>query len=118
MNNAYKPNSILAAAVSIALTCGFAAHAKETTETIKIPMNEWTGQNLSAHNMGEILTKSGYKVEYVTAGAVPQFTAIAQGELHVQPENWTNNVGAVYQKALDSGQMLLVGDLGLVPKEG
>ena len=37
---------------------------------------------------GQLLQKAGYTVEYVTAGAVPQFTAIAHGDLHEQPETW------------------------------
>ncbi|QIE48197.1 ABC transporter substrate-binding protein (plasmid) [Pseudohalocynthiibacter aestuariivivens] len=107
----------LPVSLALAVTIGGVAVA-ESTDTIRIPMNEWTGQNLSARIMGELLTDAGYSVEYVTAGAVPQFTAISQGELHVQPENWTNNVGDIYQKALDSGAMKIVGDLGVVADEG
>ena len=85
---------------------------------IKIAVNEWTGQNLSAYIAGGILQKMGYQVEYVTAGAVPQFAAIAEGSLHLQPETWTNNVGDIYPKAVESGDIVVVGDLGLEPKEG
>ena len=65
---------------------------------IKIAINEWTGQNLSAHIAGSVLEDMGYDVEYVTAGAVPQFAAIAEGSLHLNPEIWTNNVGEIYPK--------------------
>lgn len=60
----------------------------------------------------------GYNVEYVTAGAVPQFAAIAQGNLHLQPEVWTNNVGDIYPKAVESGDIVVLGQLGLKPQEG
>lgn len=89
-----------------------------SSDPIKIAINEWTGQHISAHIAGQLLEKAGYKVEYVTAGAVPQFAAIAQGNLHLQPETWDNNVGDIYPKAVKSGDIIEVGPLGLAPREG
>ncbi len=86
--------------------------------TIKIAKNEWTGQHLSAQIAGEVLEEMGFTVEYVTAGAVPQFAAIADGSLHFNPEIWTNNVGDIYPKAVEAGDINVVGELGLEPKEG
>ncbi len=94
------------------------ASAAESTDPIKIAINEWTGQHISAHIAGELLKKAGYNVEYVTAGAVPQFAAIAQGNLHLQPEVWDNNVGDIYPKAVEAGDIIQVGPLGLSPREG
>lgn len=85
---------------------------------IKIAINEWTGQALSAHIAGSVFQKMGLEVEYVTAGAVPQFAAIADGSLDLNPETWSNNVGEIYPKAVESGDIVVVGDLGLEPKEG
>ena len=90
----------------------------DSADPIKIPINEWTGQHISAHITGSLLRKAGYNIEYVTAGAVPQFAAIAQGDLHVQPETWTNNVGDIYPKAVESGDIAVLGSLGLKPQEG
>lgn len=90
----------------------------ESDETIRIPINEWTGQHISAHIAGSLFEKAGYTVEYVTAGAVPQFAAMSQGDLDVQPEVWTNNVGEIYPKAVESGDVIVVGSLGLQPQEG
>lgn len=104
---------------SAALSLGLAGAAvADSDETIKIPINEWTGQHVSAHILGSLFQKAGYSVEYVTAGAVPQFAAIAQGDLHLQPETWTNNVGDIYPKAVESGDIVVLGDLGLQPQEG
>ncbi len=105
------------AALVLALSTGTAALAGGH-DTIKIPMNSWTAQNLSARIMGELLSDAGQPVEYVTAGAVPQLTAIAQGELHLQPEFWTNNVGDIYDQAVADGDIVIVGALGLEPQEG
>ncbi len=111
------------AGLAIALAFGLSAPASagavpESKDPIKLAVNEWTGQHISAHIAGELLKKMGYNVEFVTAGAVPQFAAIAQGNLHAQPEVWTNNVGDIYPKAVASGDIKVLGQLGLEPREG
>ncbi|MCY4453247.1 MAG: ABC transporter substrate-binding protein [Immundisolibacterales bacterium] len=90
----------------------------DSTDPIKIPMNDWTGQHTSARILGTLLEKLGYTVEYPTAGTVPQFKGIAEGDLHMQPEVWTNNVGDVYPKAVESGDIVVLGQLGLSSREG
>jgi len=106
-------NTLLGAAM--ASLAGVAASA---ADTIRIPVNAWTGQNISAHITGTLMGELGYDVEYVTAGAVPQISAMAQGTLHLQPEFWDNNVGNIYDKALADGDIKIVGPLGLEPTEG
>ncbi len=111
-----KLRSLLTGAAFLATSTVGALAA--SSDPIKIAINEWTGQHISAHIAGQLLEKAGYKVEYVTAGAVPQFAAIAQGNLHLQPETWDNNVGEIYPKAVESGDIVKVGPLGLSPREG
>ena len=89
----------------------------ESSDPIKIAINEWTGQHVSAHISGSVLKAAGYNVEYVTAGAVPQFAAIAQGNLHLQPETWGNNVGEIYPKSVEAGDIVVLGLTGLEPIE-
>ena len=89
----------------------------DSNDPIKIAVNEWTGQHVSAHISGSILQAAGYNVEYVTAGAVPQFAAIAQGNLHLQPETWGNNVGEIYPNSVASGDIVVLGSTGLKPTE-
>ena len=103
-------------ALALLLSSGI-AHA-DSSDPIKIAINEWTGQHISAHIAGSVLEKAGYSVEYVTAGAVPQFAAISQGNLHLQPEVWDNNVGDIYPKAVENGDIVQIGGLGLDPREG
>ncbi len=87
-------------------------------EPIKIAVNEWTGQHISAHFAAALFRELGHEVELITAGAVPQFAAIAEGSLHFQPETWTNNVGDIYPKAVANGDIIVLGSLGLSPQEG
>jgi glycine betaine/proline transport system substrate-binding protein len=112
-----------AALWAIPLTLGFAMDATaqplgDTNTPIKIAINEWTGQNLTAHIAGALLEKLGYKVEYVTAGTLPQFTGIASGVISASPEVWPSNLGDVYPKAKADGKLQEIGELGLDSRDG
>lgn len=107
--------------VTLSLTIAANAIARpvgDTDTSIKIAINEWTGQNLTAHIAGGLLAKLGYKVEYVTAGTLPQFTGIASGSLSLSPEIWPSNVGDVYPKAVAEGKIEQIGELGLQTRDG
>ena len=88
-----------------------------TSEAIKLAMNEWTGQHISTHVAGEILKRMGYSVEYVTAGYYPQMQALEDNTVSATLEIWSSNIGEHYDKALASGNVEEIGDLGLVPVE-
>ncbi|WP_170361707.1 MULTISPECIES: ABC transporter substrate-binding protein [Ruegeria] len=111
ISNSLKPALLASAALLLSQGAALA-------DPIKIAVNEWTGQHISAHFAGALFEQLGHEVEYVTAGAVPQLAAIAEGSLHYQPELWTNNVGDIYPKAVEAGDIIVVGGLGLEPQEG
>ena len=90
----------MALAAVIASTAGMSALA-DSGKTIKISVNEWTGQHVSTHIAGETLKKAGYKVEYVTAGYDSQFTAIADGDIHATMEIWSSNAPDLWKKISD-----------------
>lgn len=116
-----KTRTIFSALLGLAAVAAFApAHAEvpESQDPIKLSVNEWTGQHLSTYIYGGLLERMGYNVEYVTAGAVPQYAALASGNLTANPENWDNNVGEIYPKAVASGDLVIVGELGLDTREG
>lgn len=82
-------------------------------QTIKLAINEWTGQHVTTHIAGHILEKMGYKVQYVTAGNYPQFSGLADGSLDATLEVWMNNVGDIFPKTLQAGKIVDIGPLGL-----
>lgn len=94
-----------------------AAEVPESKEPIKLVLNEWTGQLISSHILGGIYERMGYTVEYVTAGAVPQYSAMSNGSLTANPENWDNNTGDIYPKAIASGDLVNLGPLGIKAQE-
>ena len=90
----------------------------ESDDPIKVVMNNWTGQHVSTKIAGGLLEKMGYNIEYVTAGSVTQHPGLAQGNLHFSAEVWTNNIGDLYPGFVESGEIDVLGELGLEPREG
>lgn len=95
-----------------------AADMGPTDEAIRLAINEWTGQHISTHIAGETLKRAGYKVEYVTAGYDPQFTAIADGEIHGTMEVWSSNAPDLWKKMRDEGKVEDIGATGFEAREG
>ncbi|MGB7271232.1 MAG: ABC transporter substrate-binding protein [Albidovulum sp.] len=118
MKTILKTASGVALALLVSGNAALAADVPENDDVIKVVMNDWTGQQVSTKIAGELLKKMGYNIEYVSAGAVPQHAGLAQGNLHFQAEVWTNNIGDLYPKAVESGEIVVLGDLGLEPREG
>jgi glycine betaine/proline transport system substrate-binding protein len=109
---------IVATCLSVLVfSTGALAAVPESNDPIKLAVNEWTGQHISTHVAGEILKRMGYNVEYVTAGYYPQMQALEDNTVSATLEIWSSNIGEHYDKALASGKVVEIGDLGLVPVE-
>ncbi len=95
-----------------------AAELGAVDEPIKLAVNEWTGQHVTTHIAGGMLRAAGYEVEFVTAGMMNQFQALADGDIHATLEIWSSNVSDEYAKKIEEGTVVEIGDLGLDAKEG
>jgi glycine betaine/proline transport system substrate-binding protein len=95
-----------------------AAELGATDEPIRLAINEWTGQHVSTHVAGQMLAAAGYKVEYVTAGYMNMWQAMADGEIHAAIEVWSSNVSEQFAKLEEAGKVSDLGDLELDAKEG
>jgi glycine betaine/proline transport system substrate-binding protein len=118
MLKTFKMAALAATMVFSTGQIAMAGNVPESTDPIKVINNDWTGQLFSTAIVGGLLQEMGYNIEYVSAGALPQHPGIAQGNLHLQTEVWTNNVGDLYPGLVDKGDIVVVGNLGLEPKEG
>lgn len=107
---------VMAGALATA-AAGTALAAPESKDPIKITLNDWTGELLSAHIMGEILKKGGYNVEYVTADYLAQFAGMKTGDLTVAPEVWATTAGEALEEAVKAGGVENAGDSGMQAKE-
>ena len=94
------------------------AELGDVNDPIKLAINEWTGQHVSTHVAGDMLEAAGYKVEYVTAGYMNMYQAMADGELHGAMEIWSSNVSEDYAKKVADGGVVELGNLELDAKEG
>ncbi|WP_419790113.1 ABC transporter substrate-binding protein [Shimia thalassica] len=103
-----------------AMSTGFAAAADmgAKDEPIKLAINEWTGQHVTTHVAAGMLREAGYEVEFVTAGMLNQFQAIADGDIHATLEIWSSNVSDQYAGLKDAGKLEELSDLGLNAREG
>ncbi len=95
-----------------------AADLGAVDEPIKLAINEWTGQHVTTHVAAGMLREAGYKVEFVTAGMMNQFQAIADGDIHATLEIWSSNVSDQYAALKGEGKLEELSDLGLDAKEG
>jgi glycine betaine/proline transport system substrate-binding protein len=102
-------------AVGPARSEGVAAPAEPGT--IRLSLNDWTGQNLSARIMGEVLRRGGYAVEYVEADYLGQFDALGTGDLHVAMEMWATTGKADMDRALATGTVVSLGETGMQSRE-
>ena len=91
--------------------------AVESDDPIKLALNEWTGQHITTYIAGEALKRMGYTVEYVTAGYYPQMQALTDNSITAALEIWSSNIGDNWDKAMATGKVEPLGDLGLVPRE-
>lgn len=107
----------IAAAGLAAMPLASAVAAPESKDPIKITLNDWTGELISAHLMGGILKKAGYNVEYVQADYLAQFAGIGTGDLHVAPEVWATTAQEALDAAVATGNVENLGGSGMQARE-
>ena len=108
----------IGAALAASVGMAQAAEMGAVDEPIRLAINEWTGQHVSTHVAGEMLKAAGYQVEYVTAGYMNMWQAMADGELHAAIEVWSSNVSDQFGELEAAGKVADLGDLKLDAKEG
>lgn len=99
-------------------TAAPAAELGDVDDPIKLAVNEWTGQHITTRIAGKILEAAGYEVEYVTAGYMNMYGAMADGDIHAAVEIWESNVPDQYGQLLGEGALEELSDLGLEAREG
>lgn len=84
----------------------------DSTEPVKIALNNWSSQNISSYILGGVLERDGIEVEYIQADAMAQFAGLETGDITFQTEIWPTTMGARFQEALGTGDVLDMGPLG------
>jgi glycine betaine/proline transport system substrate-binding protein len=105
--------------VMFALACGClgGANAAESQDPIKLTIHDWTGQYITTHIMGDVLTSMGYNVEYVQADYLAQFAGLETGDLTVAMEIWQTTGKEAMDTSLKTGKTIDLGETGMEAKE-
>ncbi len=94
---------IFGSAALLAMSCGAYAAAPESDDPIKVIVNNWSSQLVTANIVGQLLEKKGYTVEYAPSDTQLQYQAMADGDLHFQIEVWEGSQATAFEAALASG---------------
>ena len=93
------------------------AAAPESSDPIKIVLNNWTSQVVLANVTGELLKKLGYNVELVPSDNQLQFSGMANGDLHMQIEVWEGTHKTNFLKFVDTGNLVDAGTHDAITRE-
>jgi glycine betaine/proline transport system substrate-binding protein len=85
------------------------AEVPESTDPIKIIVNNWTSQVVLANVTGTLLKRMGYNVEYKPSDTQLQFTAMGNGDMDVQVEVWEGTMRTPFEKEVAAGRMIDAG---------
>ena len=91
--------AVLAGAAAVAQT-------PESTDPIRIVLNNWTSQQVLANISGELLKRIGYKIEYKTSDTQLQYVAMGNGDMHFQVEVWEGTMKVPFEKQVSNGRMI------------
>ncbi len=101
-----------------ALCIGTAVSAEvESNDPIRLTLHDWSGQLINTKIMGSILEEAGYNVEYVQADYIAQFAGLKTGDLHLAMEIWETTGRGALDEATATGQVVNVGETGLMAIE-
>ena len=89
----------------------------ESSDPIKITLNDWSGQIITSTIMSEVLKKAGYNVELVQADYLAQFAGLKTGDLDVAMEIWATTGQEAMDEAIASGGVVSMGETGMQARE-
>ncbi|MCB1810655.1 MAG: c-type cytochrome [Candidatus Competibacteraceae bacterium] len=93
------------------------AQAADSSEPIKIALNNWPSQQVLSYITGELLTQMGYSVDYRPTDAQLQFQALGNGDLHVQMEIWQGTMQTPFEQQIERGRMQEAGSHSAITRE-
>ena len=113
------PLAVAAIALGVGLADGprAAAVVPESSDPIKIVVNNWTSQLVLANISGRLLGKLGYSVTYEPAHTQLQYSALGNGDMHFQVEVWQGTMAVPFESQVARGRMVDAGSHDAVTRE-
>ncbi len=93
------------------------AEVPETADPIVIVTNNWTSQLVLANIAGRLLSKLGYGIRYEPAHTQLQYTAMGNGDMHLQVEVWEGTMAVPFESQVARGRMIDAGSHDAVTRE-
>lgn len=91
--------------------------AADSTDPIRISLNDWTSQHISSRIMGGVLEAGGYRVSYVDADYLGQLEDIEAGSIDLAMELWATTATEAMAAATATGKVENIGPTGMIAKE-
>ncbi len=95
----------------------YAAGKPQSNDPVRLAVFNFPDADFITNVLGQVLTKAGYNVEYVKTDYSAHFTALEFGDIDVSPAAWSS-VTEQIDKAIASGEVEKIGDVGVRVKEG
>lgn len=99
--------------VAAAMLAASPVLAQESSDPIKLTLNDWTGQLITTTLMGDVLKDAGYNVEYIQADYIAQFAGLKTGDLDVAMEIWETTGREAMDNAVATGKVVNLGETGM-----
>ena len=109
--------AVLAIALFLPLSAK-AAELPESDDPIRLGFIGASSTDATVHVAGEILKRMGYNVELVSVGYTTQIEALQDGSLTAAFEIWEFTGADLLARALASGNVDMLGEIGIDPIEG
>lgn len=113
------PLIVAAIALNLGLLDSARAAAKvpESSDPIKVIVNNWTSQLVLANISGRLLGKLGYSVVYEPAHTQLQYSALGNGDMHFQVEVWEGTMAVPFESQVARDRMIDAGRHDAVTRE-
>ncbi len=89
----------------------------DTGMPIRIILNDWSSQLVMSYITAELLTKAGYRIEFVHVSSKQQWDVFRQDRADVQVEVWQGTMAADYELSLKNGDIIPLGEHGVKTRE-
>ena len=95
----------------------FSSEKRKSDEFIIIVKNDWSSQIVLSHILKEVLVQLDYKIRFTKLKTDEQWAHLLRGWAHIQVEVWEGTMGEMFNKFVNSGQVLDAGTHDAVTRE-
>ena len=93
------------------------AQVPESDEPIIIITNNWNSQLVMSKITGRLLEKMGYSTRYEQAHTQLQYSALGNGDMHLQMEVWEGTMAVPFESQVARGRMVDAGSHAAITRE-